>query len=70
MDNAAMKPFTQDMVATLDKLLTQQGYDTSKFRTGTAGFRPGTSDLGEMGKMFGDKSIGDTSKSDDKGRHL
>ena len=68
--NAAMKPFTQDMVATLDKLLTQQGYDTSKFRTGTAGFRPGTSDLGEMGKMFGDKSIGDTSKSDDKGRHL
>lgn len=30
----------------------------------------GTSDSSELGKMFGDKSIGDTSKSDDKGRHL
>lgn len=49
---------------------TQLSSDVSEFRTGTAGFRPGTSDLGEMGKMFGDKSIGDTSKSDDKGRHL
>lgn len=68
--NEAARPIQQSDVEQLDKLLTQQGYDTSKFRTGTAGFRPGTSDLGEMGKMFGDKSIGDTSKSDDKGRHL
>lgn len=68
--NEAARPIQQSTVEHLDKLLTQQGYDTSKFRTGTAGFRPGTSDLGEMGKMFGDKSIGDTSKSDDKGRHL
>ncbi len=68
--NEAARPIQQSTVAQLDKLLTQQGYDTRKFRTGTAGSRPGTSDLGEMGKMFGDKSIGDTSKSDDKGRHL
>ena len=68
--NEAARSIQQSTVEQLDKRLTQQGYDTSKFRTGTAGFRPGTSDLGEMGKMFGDKSIGDTSKSDDKGRHL
>lgn len=68
--NEAARPIQQSTVAHLDKLLTQIGEDTSKFRTGTAGFKPGTSDLGEMGKMFGDKSIGDTSKSDDKGRHL
>ncbi len=68
--NEAARSIQQSTVEQLDKRLTQQGYDTSKFRTGTAGFRPGTSDLGEMGKMFGDKSIVDTSKSDDKGRHL
>lgn len=68
--NEAARPIQQSTVAHLNKLLTQIGEDTSKFRTGTAGFKPGTSDLGEMGKMFGDKSIGDTSKSDDKGRHL
>lgn len=63
------RTINQSNVARLDKRLTQQGYDTSKFRTG-AGFRPGTSDSSELGKMFGDKSIGDASKSDDKGRHL
>ena len=67
--NAAMKPFTQDMVATLDKLLTQLGYDPSEFRTGTAGFRPGTSDSSELGRMA-DESTGDNSKSNDMGRHF
>ena len=48
---------------------TQLSSDVSEFRTGTAGFRPGTSDSSELGRMA-DESTGDNSKSNDMGRHF
>ena len=60
----------QPIARKIENVARAAGINLYQSSSDTTGFRPGTSDLGEMGKMFGDKSIGDTSKSDDKGRYL
>ena len=64
------RTINQPLARKMENVARALGINLYQSSSDTTGFRPGTSDLGEMGKMFGDKSIGDTSKSDDKGRHL